>query len=152
MALTLNDLKITELMLFEDGHKNGGGTHLYIIYGKKIDDACISTGLHCPLTIITQILVTMAARKIFTTQVKFEENRAHLGAGSASDDVGALEEKTPALQKENESQSSKFGGKFEDPKWRNGTWDLQHFTKDGKVDWDAVIDAGATLLLLSIFV
>lgn len=32
--------------------------------------------------------------------------------------------------------------KFEDPKWVNGTWDLNQFRKDGSTDWDAVIDAG----------
>lgn len=31
---------------------------------------------------------------------------------------------------------------FENPKWVNGTWDLTQFQKDGKTDWDAVIDAG----------
>jgi hypothetical protein len=33
-------------------------------------------------------------------------------------------------------------GAFEDPRWKNGTWDISQFTLDGKVDWDAVIDAG----------
>ncbi|GMH28828.1 hypothetical protein Nepgr_030671 [Nepenthes gracilis] len=33
--------------------------------------------------------------------------------------------------------------KFENPKWVNGTWDLKQFEKDGKTDWDAVIDAEA---------
>ncbi|KAI5057443.1 hypothetical protein GOP47_0027458 [Adiantum capillus-veneris] len=32
-------------------------------------------------------------------------------------------------------------GPFEDARWKNGTWDIQQFTVDGKVDWDAVIDA-----------
>ncbi|XAR54889.1 hypothetical protein NMG60_11030217 [Bertholletia excelsa] len=31
--------------------------------------------------------------------------------------------------------------KFEDPRWVGGTWDLRQFQKDGKTDWDAVIDA-----------
>ncbi|XP_075487409.1 light-harvesting complex-like protein 3 isotype 1, chloroplastic [Primulina tabacum] len=30
---------------------------------------------------------------------------------------------------------------FEDPRWVGGTWDLAQFAKDGKTDWDAVIDA-----------
>lgn len=33
-------------------------------------------------------------------------------------------------------------GKFNDPRWRGGTWDISQFTKDGKTNWDAVIDAG----------
>eukprot|EP00475_Leptophrys_vorax_P012767 TRINITY_DN19138_c0_g1_i1.p1 TRINITY_DN19138_c0_g1~~TRINITY_DN19138_c0_g1_i1.p1 ORF type:complete len:283 (-),score=32.53 TRINITY_DN19138_c0_g1_i1:196-1044(-) len=32
-------------------------------------------------------------------------------------------------------------GKFSDPRWKDGTWDISKFTVDGKVDWDAVIDA-----------
>ncbi|KAH8963645.1 hypothetical protein BDL97_04G023900 [Sphagnum fallax] len=33
------------------------------------------------------------------------------------------------------------GDKFSDPRWIKGTWDLTKFTKDAKVDWDAVINA-----------
>lgn len=32
-------------------------------------------------------------------------------------------------------------GKYENPKWVGGTWDLKQFQKDGTTDWDAVIDA-----------
>lgn len=39
------------------------------------------------------------------------------------------------------SYTSNVNGKFEDLRWENGTWNLQQFIKDGKVDWDAVIDA-----------
>ncbi|KAG9144340.1 hypothetical protein Leryth_022340 [Lithospermum erythrorhizon] len=35
------------------------------------------------------------------------------------------------------------GVKFEDPKWVNGTWNLAMFEKNGKIDWDDVIDAEA---------
>ncbi|CAL9052874.1 unnamed protein product [Musa banksii] len=31
--------------------------------------------------------------------------------------------------------------KFKDPRWVGGTWDLKRFQKDGKTDWDAVVDA-----------
>ncbi|XP_057812360.1 light-harvesting complex-like protein 3 isotype 1, chloroplastic [Salvia miltiorrhiza] len=30
---------------------------------------------------------------------------------------------------------------FQDARWVGGTWDLKQFEKDGKTDWDAVIDA-----------
>ena len=55
------------------------------------------------------------------------------------------------------SLSFKPSEKFENPKWKNGTWDIQQFTKDGKVDWDAVIDSGkivytAILILFSVLV
>ncbi|CAL5343801.1 unnamed protein product [Camellia sinensis] len=32
--------------------------------------------------------------------------------------------------------------KFVDARWKNRTWDLNMFVKDGKMDWDSVIDAG----------
>eukprot|EP00262_Sarcandra_glabra_P019221 TRINITY_DN716_c0_g1_i1.p1 TRINITY_DN716_c0_g1~~TRINITY_DN716_c0_g1_i1.p1 ORF type:complete len:254 (+),score=54.71 TRINITY_DN716_c0_g1_i1:168-929(+) len=31
--------------------------------------------------------------------------------------------------------------KFGDPRWVGGTWDLKQFEKDGKTNWDSVIDA-----------
>ncbi|XP_058104104.1 light-harvesting complex-like protein 3 isotype 1, chloroplastic [Magnolia sinica] len=33
---------------------------------------------------------------------------------------------------------------FKDERWRNGSWDLNMFVKDGKMDWDAMIVAEAT--------
>lgn len=32
--------------------------------------------------------------------------------------------------------------KFKDERWKNGSWDLNMFVKDRKMDWDAVIVAG----------
>lgn len=32
--------------------------------------------------------------------------------------------------------------KFSDKRWKNGTWDLNMFVIDGKMDWDGVIVAG----------
>ncbi|XP_056159001.1 light-harvesting complex-like protein 3 isotype 1, chloroplastic [Syzygium oleosum] len=32
--------------------------------------------------------------------------------------------------------------KFKDERWTNGSWDLNMFVKDGKMDWDGVIVAG----------
>lgn len=37
----------------------------------------------------------------------------------------------------------KVVGGFMDPRWVGGTWDLRQFLKNGKTDWDAVIDAEA---------
>ena len=41
---------------------------------------------------------------------------------------------------------SNGAGKFDDPRWRAGTWDITKFTRNGKIDWDAVIDAGMSHL------
>lgn len=38
-------------------------------------------------------------------------------------------------------------GAFDDPRWKNGTWDISMFTQDGKTNWDAVIDAGMKITL-----
>ncbi|KAH7537727.1 hypothetical protein FEM48_Zijuj03G0123600 [Ziziphus jujuba var. spinosa] len=35
------------------------------------------------------------------------------------------------------------GAKFTDEQWKNGTWDLNMFFKNGKIDWDIVIVAEA---------
>ncbi|KAJ4950352.1 hypothetical protein NE237_027184 [Protea cynaroides] len=39
------------------------------------------------------------------------------------------------------SSAAKAVLKFENPRWIGGTWDLKQFEKEGKTDWDAVIDA-----------
>lgn len=39
------------------------------------------------------------------------------------------------------TQAVSISGKFRDPRWKNGNWDLAMFTVDGKVNWDEVIDA-----------
>lgn len=43
-------------------------------------------------------------------------------------------------------------GKFDDPRWKNGTWDISMFASaDGKTDWDAVIDAGMCVCVFYFF-
>nr|DAD18319.1 TPA_asm: hypothetical protein HUJ06_019782 [Nelumbo nucifera] len=39
------------------------------------------------------------------------------------------------------SSVAKAVPRFQDPRWLGGTWDLKQFQKDGKTNWDAVIDA-----------
>ncbi|KAL6127939.1 hypothetical protein ACLB2K_071300 [Fragaria x ananassa] len=33
--------------------------------------------------------------------------------------------------------------KFSDERWKKGTWDLNMFARDGKMDWDGIIEAEA---------
>ncbi len=42
-----------------------------------------------------------------------------------------------------EEEEMKVVSGFMDPRWVGGTWDLKQFQKNGKTDWDAVIDAEA---------
>lgn len=96
----------------------------------------------------------------------FAEN----GAGSAASAAAIVEEDKPAVAEEKVSEEKKeeFLGSngtvkaaaaagapapatetvatFQDPRWVGGTWDLTQFQKDGSTDWDAVIDAGESLL------
>ena len=39
---------------------------------------------------------------------------------------------------ETESSAPKFRGE----RWKNGTWDLNMFVRNGRMDWDGVIVAG----------
>lgn len=87
------------------------------------------------------------------------DNGAGISGGSATVSVETpVEQKDPEPAKlapeEQESLAGTNGSvaaaeevvevvsKFEDPKWVNGTWDLNQFQKNGSTDWDAVIDAG----------
>ncbi|KAK4489364.1 hypothetical protein RD792_005171 [Penstemon davidsonii] len=37
--------------------------------------------------------------------------------------------------------------KFSDERWRNGTWDLSMFVKQGRMDWDSLIVAGRAAMI-----
>ncbi|KAK4788490.1 hypothetical protein SAY86_019809 [Trapa natans] len=49
----------------------------------------------------------------------------------------------PAPIAEEEKEAEVVLNTFKDPRWVNGTWELKQFEKDGKTNWDAVIDAEA---------
>jgi hypothetical protein len=49
---------------------------------------------------------------------------------------------------ENGLETDPSAPKFADERWKNGTWDLNLFVKDGKIDWDGVILAGKALSLM----
>ncbi|XP_047322456.1 light-harvesting complex-like protein 3 isotype 2, chloroplastic [Impatiens glandulifera] len=75
------------------------------------------------------------------------------GSGGTISAAAVEEQKIPeAPAPVSESDDGNLGGngsaakgvlKFEDPKWVRGTWDLVQFQKDGKTNWDSVIDAEA---------
>lgn len=62
------------------------------------------------------------------------------------------QQKAPAVvdtfgEAEGDIKHDKEGGeasepKFFDSRWKEGTWDLNMFVKNGKMDWDGVIVAG----------
>lgn len=73
------------------------------------------------------------------------------GPGGVASSAPTVEENVPepsptVAEKKDETSLGSNGSvkaevKFEDPRWINGTWDLRKFQKDGKTNWDAVIDA-----------
>lgn len=54
----------------------------------------------------------------------------------------------PSSENSNEASNSRFS----DARWKNGTWDLNMFVKEGRMDWDSVIVAGITSSLQCLFI
>lgn len=60
------------------------------------------------------------------------------------------EHEEPSLAFVNNNSSSSSSGQhsqpgFHDARWKNGTWDLNMFVKEGRMDWESVIVAGNDL-------
>jgi len=63
-----------------------------------------------------------------------------LGKDAATEAASMLAQKEIAIGKSMGAADDVW--QFEDPKWANGTWDLEQFKgADGETDWDMVIDA-----------
>lgn len=78
-----------------------------------------------------------------------EESVSRVGVASSAPPPVAVEEpKVEAFGSVNGAAGVVEAPVFKDKRWVGGTWDLARFEKDGKTNWDAVIDAGKTLLLL----
>ncbi|KAI5594444.1 hypothetical protein POPTR_003G083500v4 [Populus trichocarpa] len=91
-----------------------------------------------------------------TPKASTDNGGAGVSASAATVEEPKLEQKTPEssdsvpVAKNSSNGAVAAGGeekvevsKFGDPRWISGTWDLKQFQKDGKTDWDAVIDAEA---------
>lgn len=73
-------------------------------------------------------------------ELKPEENVAQNSGSAAEAEETSLAPKVAVADAD-----VKLDSKFVEPRWIGGTWDLKQFQKDGKTDWDAVIDAGEVL-------
>lgn len=60
--------------------------------------------------------------------------------------VGKPEDGEAELKKPESSVS-----KFVDERWKKGTWDLNMFVENGRMDWDAVIVAGECFVFFSMY-
>ncbi|KAG6576837.1 Mediator of RNA polymerase II transcription subunit 31, partial [Cucurbita argyrosperma subsp. sororia] len=65
----------------------------------------------------------------------FDAPKRHGNVASATD---KLEEDTDDMN---------HGQTFTDERWKNGTWDLNMFVKNGKMDWEGVIVAGRAAMI-----
>ncbi|GFP87040.1 hypothetical protein PHJA_000847800 [Phtheirospermum japonicum] len=51
------------------------------------------------------------------------------------------------FQNSEKSDEKPSSPRFHDERWKNGTWDLNMFVKQGRMDWDAVIVAGRAAMV-----
>ncbi|XP_038875279.1 light-harvesting complex-like protein 3 isotype 1, chloroplastic [Benincasa hispida] len=65
-------------------------------------------------------------------------DRDGVGAVERHGNVASAREKV-----EEDNDDWNHGEKFTDKRWKNGTWDLNMFVKNGKMDWEGVIVAEA---------
>ncbi|XP_042408662.1 light-harvesting complex-like protein 3 isotype 1, chloroplastic [Zingiber officinale] len=82
---------------------------------------------------------------------KSEENKEGTPPAAAAVETQVEDEQKPNLEsngavlkaeeKSLKAEEKAVLPKFKDPRWIGGTWDLTQFLKDGKTDWDAVLDA-----------
>ncbi|OVA19807.1 Chlorophyll A-B binding protein [Macleaya cordata] len=119
-----------------------------------------------PSTHFPTISATFTSKTHFTQKpylpLKFKRNLLFLSIKATENGAGIVEEEKVEKKKEEASvtevvkEEASLGSngvsavapveapvalKFKDPRWVGGTWDLKQFEKDGKTNWDAVIDA-----------
>ncbi|KAF4362519.1 hypothetical protein F8388_011346 [Cannabis sativa] len=92
-------------------------------------------------------------RRLLTPKSSPDNGAGALGSAATAVEPKAPEPSVPSSEKVDSSAGSNGSALktpevemvsfFDNPKWVNGTWDLTQFQKDGKTDWDAVIDAEA---------
>ncbi|KAG6501528.1 hypothetical protein ZIOFF_041409 [Zingiber officinale] len=85
---------------------------------------------------------------------KSEENKEGTPPAAAAVETQVEDEQKPNLEsngavlkaeeKSLKAEEKAVLPKFKDPRWIGGTWDLTQFLKDGKTDWDAVLDAAVS--------
>ncbi|KAE8677404.1 hypothetical protein F3Y22_tig00111513pilonHSYRG00030 [Hibiscus syriacus] len=88
---------------------------------------------------------------LLSTPKSLPDNGAGVSASVAAVEDSKPNQEDPVVEKAVEGSLVPNGvatsaevevlSKFEDPRWIGGTWDLKQFEKNGRTDWDAVIDA-----------
>lgn len=92
--------------------------------------------------------------KITNVMTPKVEAQTHLNVVEIKDRSSLLIDDNVKPTRKNETQDSTGTEsqvlRFSDERWKNGTWDLNMFVKNGKMDWDSVIVAGKQRTTLSI--
>ncbi|KAL3755955.1 hypothetical protein ACJRO7_002929 [Eucalyptus globulus] len=94
---------------------------------------------------LRRMVGTKQATKVVTGDVEGAPKGLKLNIDDHKDNAASGEDRFKVAEdKSEESQSLESSTiKFKDERWKNGTWDLNMFVKDGKMDWDGVIVAEA---------
>ncbi|XXG78011.1 hypothetical protein AAC387_Pa08g2043 [Persea americana] len=103
-----------------------------------------------PISLLKPQLLLLSKKPNFSLVLPraTENGGGMVGSAAPEEKLDKKEEaSTPDLGKKEEALgmngTAAAALKFENPRWVGGTWDLKQFSKDGKTNWDAVIDAEA---------
>ncbi|OMO52265.1 Chlorophyll A-B binding protein [Corchorus olitorius] len=81
--------------------------------------------------VMNAVTLDMEAQKGYKTETK-EEPASEM-----------KKSKDPEERLKDEFETESSAPKFRDERWKNGTWDLNMFVRNGRMDWDSVIVAEA---------
>ena len=100
-----------------------------------------------PLARVARSLGTKQATNVVSLNVKGRRSSGMAEQEVVQDKSATQHNDKPENPEKNESKNDGLelefrGTKFADQHWKNGTWDLNMFVKDGKMDWDGLIVAG----------
>lgn len=85
----------------------------------------------CMLKPSWSLATKQAAAPIVTLNIESSKSLNLDKSGEAQGEAAVRKDRQEAHEQE-----------FFDPRWKQGTWDLNMFVKNGKMDWDSVISAG----------
>ncbi|KAH7537747.1 hypothetical protein FEM48_Zijuj03G0125800 [Ziziphus jujuba var. spinosa] len=97
---------------------------------------------------------SIAVRSLGTKQVTHVVNldvESQINFKTAEQDKSAIQidrhDEAAENRSKPDSDTELSGEKFTDERWKNGTWHLNMFVKNGKIDWDSVIVAGRAAMV-----
>ncbi|XP_060676011.1 light-harvesting complex-like protein 3 isotype 1, chloroplastic [Ziziphus jujuba] len=99
-----------------------------------------------PQSIVVRSLGTKQATHVVNLDVESQTNFKTAEQDKSAIEIDRHDEAAENRSKPN-SEIELSGAKFTDERWKKGTWDLNMFVKNGKIDWDSVIVAGRAAMV-----